>query len=88
MVRWTLPKSNDVRIRERFLWFPKKIYQDVRWLERARWEERYNAHYLWREWECEKWLPLRAPTVDSPSDQGEHPQPHDPPQGLEPGEEG
>jgi hypothetical protein len=35
------PKPNDMRIRKRFLWWPKTIGGVIRWLETAIWVERY-----------------------------------------------
>jgi len=34
-------KNNDTRLRTNFLWFPKTINEETRWLERATWAEYY-----------------------------------------------
>lgn len=40
-MRRILTTIGDVRIKEKFLIFPKTIDNELRWFERARWEERY-----------------------------------------------
>lgn len=35
------PSRNDMRIRRGFLWFPKRIGYELRWLENAIWRQRY-----------------------------------------------
>ena len=54
-MRWgkPTPYNDDRRIREGFLWFPKTPLREyeTRWLERAKWEERYYAF----EWVAIKW---------------------------------
>jgi hypothetical protein len=35
------PQDGDIRTRSAFLWFPKEIGLEMRWLERASWYERY-----------------------------------------------
>lgn len=56
MICQPTPKQHDTRIRKGFLLFPKKIGNEIRWLETAKWKERYtydhelNSHwvpYLW-----------------------------------------
>ena len=58
-MRWKSerPSQGDIKFkRNRFLWFPKKIGNEVRWLEKASWSDQY--HYNWSEgyWISEKWL--------------------------------
>jgi len=44
-MRWKTPSNSATRTRNKFLWFPKKIESDVRWLERAKWVEEYNGSF-------------------------------------------
>ena len=52
------PVSGDVRIKTKFLIFPKKCGNEVRWLESATWKETYfysfwycGCHWGWKkEW--------------------------------------
>lgn len=46
-----LPKDGDTREKTKFLWLPKEINQEIRWLEYARWQERY-----YYSWEPIKWI--------------------------------
>lgn len=53
-------KQNTVRVRERFLLFPKSIDGRLRWLEKAKWKERYTAYSsdetMVMSWESIEWL--------------------------------
>lgn len=40
-MRFPIPANDDTRVRSGFLFFPKTINGEVRWLERARWLEKY-----------------------------------------------
>lgn len=42
-MRWKLTsaRKGDERTVTRFLWLPKKIGREIRWLEKATWVERY-----------------------------------------------
>lgn len=40
------PKKGDTRIRTAFLWQPKQIGHESRWLERARWREEVREVYI------------------------------------------
>ena len=40
-MRWTRYEDGEVRERSAFLWWPKEIAGESRWLERARWTEQY-----------------------------------------------
>jgi hypothetical protein len=51
-MRWKAAKRGDVRIRNKFLWFPVSINGEVRWLERATWEE----EFVFTIWIKERWL--------------------------------
>ena len=58
-MRWIskLDKIGDRRIKQSYLFFPKRIDDNVRWLEWATWEDRY---YGWRAgWAPIKWLENR-----------------------------
>ncbi len=46
-----LPDKLTTRIRSRFLWFPKVIERELRWLEKATWEEVYYCG-----WTPDKWI--------------------------------
>lgn len=62
-MRWKLdrPKDRDIRIKRRFLWFPKIIHREIRWLEVASWSEVYigdNVSKLYNEdgWYIREWV--------------------------------
>lgn len=40
-MRWQARVEGDNRVKTRFLWFPKCIHGEKRWLERAAWREIY-----------------------------------------------
>ena len=44
------------RITERFLWFPKNLHGEWRWLERARWEQTYTRMEGYNYWDDEYWI--------------------------------
>jgi len=46
------PKSGDLRVRAKFLLFPKRIGVETRWLEWASWVEEYYV-----DWEVAFWKP-------------------------------
>lgn len=52
------PNPGDVRIRKKFLWFPKVIGNVGRWLEIAEWKESYDIYYTGSSWEPREWLDL------------------------------
>lgn len=62
-MRWkTKPKPQwlDTRIKERFLFFPKKIDNEWRWLEKAKYKQQYE---IWRDnglhlvdWVDKEWI--------------------------------
>lgn len=55
-------KEGDVRTKERFLFWPKRIGNEIRVLERARWEETMifiQRGMLYQDiWKATKWLNL------------------------------
>lgn len=54
------PKAGDVRLKRRFLWFPKRIGFETRWLEVAYWEERYWNFPVESGWVPEKWCDYKT----------------------------
>ena len=52
------PKYGDERIKERFLFFPKIIDYELRWLCRARWKQQYCFEYTsgFPTWHDVNWL--------------------------------
>ena len=64
-MRWKskpISKVGDKKIVTKFLWFPKKINRETRWLEKATWEEEYQQ-ICESEEECYtysyKWIKIR-----------------------------
>ena len=52
-MKWLVPKEGDTRVRSGFLFFPKIINGEERWLEWARWEEE------WQFWGYDAgWVPI------------------------------
>ena len=57
-------KYGDVRIREKFLFFPKTMvcgtYLETRWLEHAKWMEKFETKYVGDvssiKWHCVAWI--------------------------------
>lgn len=56
--QWGFPPSGAYQVREAFLWWPKTIHGETRWLERARWEEKciYSDRGEDYRWEPVVWL--------------------------------
>ena len=54
--------NGTTRQKTAFLWFPKEISHDVRWLEVATWEEEYYtwrgtlSYVLYGEWVATRWV--------------------------------
>lgn len=40
-MRWKLPKSRDTRIITKFLLFPRKVGNEIRWLETVKIKQRF-----------------------------------------------
>jgi hypothetical protein len=55
-MRWTDTPLDLKRIKSGFLFFPKWIKGETRWLEYARWEQEYKPHYGGPEWENIRWI--------------------------------
>lgn len=50
------PKYGDTRIiRNKFLWLPKTINEELRWLEIASWAETYRGS-MYLDWRPTTWL--------------------------------
>ena len=49
-MRWRSPVFGDVRVRAGFLVFPRCIGGEWRWLEYARWLQRYDRSCGWHSW--------------------------------------
>lgn len=55
-MRWfDSEKEGTLRLCEGFLWFPKKIENETRWLENTRWVQRcfrsVRGTLYWADWE-------------------------------------
>lgn len=51
------PKMGETRIKSKFLFLPKKINNQWRWLEKATWEEVFGyKKYDFKSWSANKWL--------------------------------
>jgi hypothetical protein len=69
---WFHPSPGYIRLRRRFLWLPKRIQNETRWLEIAEWRESYSVGY-WSglaEWVPMAWLPFNTPRGSHHSAQG------------------
>jgi len=45
------PHYGTTRKRTKFLWWPKRIWNETRWMERASWrEEWYGENWYGEEW--------------------------------------
>lgn len=62
-MRWkkkTPTEDGTLRTRTGFLWFPKTIGDETRWLETAEWEERHHVYHgydgMERWWEETQWV--------------------------------
>jgi hypothetical protein len=44
------------RIITKFLWFPKRILNEKRWLETTSWVEEYIPHWDGSDWYARYWL--------------------------------
>jgi len=52
-MRWKVATDGDARTKTRFLWFPKCIDSEMRWLEKATFEQKYR----WTDgWTDIKWI--------------------------------
>jgi len=55
-MRWTRPHCGATRYVKRFLWWPKTIGAQTRWLEWATWKEVYRCYELGQWWAPDRWL--------------------------------
>lgn len=70
-MRWQHPNADEERTRTAFLWFPKRIGDESRWLERATWIEVWQTYralaLLPPEWVAIRWVdpkPLSPNSTD------------------------
>jgi len=54
-MRWRKPKDGDTRFKKSFLLLPRTIQGVTRWLEMAKWEQRYSYTGSWEFGDC-KWV--------------------------------
>ena len=57
-MRKKLHKHGDERVVTKFLWLPKTINREMRWLEVATWRERYAYSPPDIFWYSMEWLPV------------------------------
>lgn len=52
------PKDGEIRLITKFLWFPKCLDGETRWLETATWEEKYSlsGHFKDDGWYATRWI--------------------------------
>lgn len=57
-MRWPEPRQGQYRARRGFLFIPKTIGYETRWLEWAAWIERYGCNDYWvpEAWVPEAWV--------------------------------
>lgn len=58
-MRWNNPSHMTTRIRSGFLWFPKCIEDETRWLEKARWAQQYTSVGTGGYWRDHYWMALK-----------------------------
>jgi hypothetical protein len=46
--------NGDIRTRTKFLFIPKTVNKELRWLEHATWQEFYSDYYS--RWIGERWI--------------------------------
>ena len=52
------PSFGDMRTRTEFLWWPKRICYETRWLERASWREEYIKMWDGLDWHYGGWTSI------------------------------
>ena len=62
-MKWKSNKElsiGDIRTKTKFLLFPRNINDEVRWLEKASYKQKYrifyNREYQWYGWEDKEWV--------------------------------
>ena len=50
------PYHGDIRTKSKYLWFPKMIHREFRWLERAKWIDEYVMNAGGAQWFAREWL--------------------------------
>ncbi len=58
-MRWTNPKLGEQRMIRKFLFFPRRIENETRWLEWASIRQRREIDMTWYLFICEMWCDLR-----------------------------
>jgi hypothetical protein len=53
---WKQPKGGETKQVTKFLWFPKTIENETRWLQRATYEIQYCDYSEW--WIATRWISL------------------------------
>ncbi len=62
IMRWRVPDIGDKRVRSRFLFLPKRIKSERRWLEVAKWEEQFVLDiYEGFYWRPIRWVEREEP---------------------------
>ena len=56
-MRFKHPPNGALRIKTKFLWFPKRIHTETRWLEKASWLEENQTGSTHAYWTIEDWIP-------------------------------
>ena len=56
MMRGSIRKRGETRVKSGFLLFPKWINHQWRWLEYAKWEQRWSSGLFHYEWWNIKWV--------------------------------
>lgn len=61
-MRWTpaeksYPKYGDRRTVTRFLWLPRKMGDEWRWLEKSSWTQEYQI-FVYEDYDMGKWVAL------------------------------
>ena len=49
-------REAGTRIRSGFLWIPKTLGNETRWMEHATWEEVYEANIVDQYWQETRWI--------------------------------
>jgi hypothetical protein len=63
-MRWktpkqTHPKCGDTREVTKFLFFPKRMRQEWRWLEKATWTQQYQI-FFYEDYNLGKWVDMNS----------------------------
>ena len=58
-----VPTESDTRIKQGFLWFPKVINNEIRWLTYQKWLQRYCVFWEEAWWVDECWIDENKPAI-------------------------